>query len=173
MNKKNTTKNSYKNFGKMVSEFGSNWKKIKDTAKKNLNTCSLGSLYSQLLDEGYSCSDLEKLFGVPRNKIPKAIANYRNLIKEDESKNQDFEIVSSWIRANSMYKFRRRDLGFLYNEFKKKGYQVREAAYLAGLTRFRPVILTAITTILGLVPMVFGLTIRFSEREIKKIIKGF
>ena len=27
---------------------------LKDTAKKNLNTCSLGSLYSQLLDEGYS-----------------------------------------------------------------------------------------------------------------------
>ena len=34
MNKKQPTKNSYKNFGKMVSEFGSNWKKIKDTAKK-------------------------------------------------------------------------------------------------------------------------------------------
>ena len=28
------TKNSYKNFGKMVKDFGSNWKKIKDTAKK-------------------------------------------------------------------------------------------------------------------------------------------
>jgi hypothetical protein len=26
--------NSYKNFKKMVSEFGSNWNKIKDTAKK-------------------------------------------------------------------------------------------------------------------------------------------
>ena len=37
---------------------------------------------------------------------------------------------------------------------------------MAGLTRFRPVILTAITTILGLVPMVFGLTIRFSDRDI-------
>ena len=34
MNKKQPTKNSYKNFGKMVSEFGSNWNKIKDTAKK-------------------------------------------------------------------------------------------------------------------------------------------
>ena len=108
---------------------------LKDTAKKNLNTCSLGSLYSQLLDEGYSCSDLEKLFGVPRNKIPKAIANYRNLIKEDESKNQDFEIVSSWIRANSMYKFRRRDLGFLYNEFKKKGYSFSRIGRLFGVSR--------------------------------------
>ena len=28
------TKNSYKDFGNMVKEFGSNWKKIKDTAKK-------------------------------------------------------------------------------------------------------------------------------------------
>ena len=27
-------KNSYKNFGKMVKEFGSNWKKIKDAANK-------------------------------------------------------------------------------------------------------------------------------------------
>ena len=53
-----------------------------------------------------------------------------------------------------------------FNEFRKKGHSHREAAYLAGLTRFRPVILTAITTILGLVPMVFGLTIRFSDRDI-------
>tara|TARA_A100001388_G_scaffold227384_1_gene178731 strand:- start:15350 stop:15475 length:126 start_codon:yes stop_codon:yes gene_type:complete len=30
----NNKKNSYKNFGNMVKEFGSNWKKIKDTAKK-------------------------------------------------------------------------------------------------------------------------------------------
>jgi len=29
-----STKNTYKNFGGMVKEFGSNWKKIKDTAKK-------------------------------------------------------------------------------------------------------------------------------------------
>jgi multidrug efflux pump len=52
-----------------------------------------------------------------------------------------------------------------FNEFRKKGYKVKQAAYLAGLTRFRPVILTAVTTILGLVPMVFGITIRFSERD--------
>ena len=31
---KNNKKNSYKDFGNMVKEFGSNWKKIKDTAKK-------------------------------------------------------------------------------------------------------------------------------------------
>tara|TARA_R100000353_G_scaffold129128_1_gene91749 strand:+ start:920 stop:1048 length:129 start_codon:yes stop_codon:yes gene_type:complete len=28
------TKNSYKDFGNMVKNFGSNWKKIKDTASK-------------------------------------------------------------------------------------------------------------------------------------------
>ena len=108
---------------------------LKDTAKKNLNTCSLGSLYSQLLDEGYSCSDIEKLFGVPKNKIPKAIANHRKLIREDESKNQDFEIVSSWIRANSQFQFRRRDLGFLYNEFKKKGYSFSRIGRLFGVSK--------------------------------------
>ena len=32
MNKQ--TKNSYKNFGNMAKEFGSNWKKIKEAAKK-------------------------------------------------------------------------------------------------------------------------------------------
>ncbi len=32
MNKQ--TKNSYKKFGQIVAEFGSNWKKIKNTAKK-------------------------------------------------------------------------------------------------------------------------------------------
>ena len=31
---KKQTKNSYKKFGKIVSEFSSNWKKIKEAAKK-------------------------------------------------------------------------------------------------------------------------------------------
>jgi multidrug efflux pump len=53
-----------------------------------------------------------------------------------------------------------------FNEFRKKGYPSRNAAYHAGLARFRPVLLTSITTILGLVPMVFGLTIKFSERTV-------
>jgi multidrug efflux pump len=53
-----------------------------------------------------------------------------------------------------------------FNEFRKKGYLPRNAAYHAGLARFRPVLLTSITTILGLVPMVFGLTIKFSERTV-------
>ena len=53
-----------------------------------------------------------------------------------------------------------------FNEFRKKGYDARQAAFHAGLARFRPVILTAVTTILGLVPMVFELTIQFGERSI-------
>ena len=53
-----------------------------------------------------------------------------------------------------------------FNEFRKKGYNAKESAFHAGLARFRPVLLTAITTILGLVPMVFELTIKFGDREI-------
>ena len=53
-----------------------------------------------------------------------------------------------------------------FNEFRAKGYSAREAAFHAGLARFRPVILTAVTTILGLVPMVFELTIQFGDRSI-------
>ena len=53
-----------------------------------------------------------------------------------------------------------------YNEYVKKGYKPKNAAYHAGIVRFRPVILTAITTILGLVPMVFEMTILFSKRTV-------
>ena len=53
-----------------------------------------------------------------------------------------------------------------YNEIRKRGYEAPYAAFRAGLLRFRPVILTAITTILGLLPMVFELTIKFADREV-------
>ena len=53
-----------------------------------------------------------------------------------------------------------------FNEFRAKGYGAKQAAFHAGLARFRPVLLTAITTIMGLLPMVFGLTIQFGERSI-------
>ena len=39
----------------------------------------------------------------------------------------------------------------------------REAIVSAGVVRLRPVLLTAITTVLGLVPMVFGISINFLE----------
>ena len=53
-----------------------------------------------------------------------------------------------------------------FNEYKRRGYHAKNAAFHAGLARFRPVLLTSVTTILGLVPMVFGLTIKFSERTV-------
>ena len=53
-----------------------------------------------------------------------------------------------------------------YNEYRGRGYGSREAAFRAGLVRFRPVLLTAVTTILGLLPMVFQLTIKIMDREI-------
>ena len=53
-----------------------------------------------------------------------------------------------------------------YNEIRRNGYSAPEAAFRAGLLRFRPVMLTAITTILGLLPMVFELTIKFLDRDI-------
>ena len=53
-----------------------------------------------------------------------------------------------------------------FNEFRAKGYGAKQAAFHAGLARFRPVLLTAVTTIMGLLPMVFGLTIQFGDRSI-------
>jgi len=53
-----------------------------------------------------------------------------------------------------------------FNEYRKKGYDVADSAFRAGLVRFRPVILTAVTTILGLLPMVFEITILLVDRKI-------
>jgi multidrug efflux pump len=52
-----------------------------------------------------------------------------------------------------------------YNEFRSLGLPPDEAALRTGAQRLRPVVLTAITTILGLSPMVFGLTIDFIGRD--------
>nr|WP_275405801.1 efflux RND transporter permease subunit [Desulfovibrio sp. JC022] len=48
-----------------------------------------------------------------------------------------------------------------YEQLKEQGRNVREALIEAGLTRFRPVLLTAITTVLGLIPMATGVSFDF------------
>ncbi|MDH3391993.1 MAG: efflux RND transporter permease subunit, partial [Desulfobulbaceae bacterium] len=49
------------------------------------------------------------------------------------------------------------------NKLRDRGMEVREAVIAAGATRLRPVILTAITTILGLLPMVTGVSFDFHK----------
>ncbi len=50
-------------------------------------------------------------------------------------------------------------------QLRQSGMQKREAVVLAGATRLRPVLLTATTTILGLVPMATGISFNFKEFE--------
>jgi multidrug efflux pump len=52
-----------------------------------------------------------------------------------------------------------------YNEFRAEHDPV-EAALRTGVDRLRPVVLTAVTTIAGLMPMVMGLTIDYAGRDI-------
>lgn len=47
------------------------------------------------------------------------------------------------------------------NKLKDKGFEINKAVVLAGATRLRPVLLTAVTTILGLLPMVTGISYDF------------
>jgi multidrug efflux pump subunit AcrB len=47
------------------------------------------------------------------------------------------------------------------NKLRERGYALKEAVVSAGATRLRPVLLTAITTILGLIPMVTGVSYDF------------
>lgn len=53
-----------------------------------------------------------------------------------------------------------------YNSYRHQGAPALDAALLTGSVRARPVLLTAITTILGLVPMVFAMNINLLERTI-------
>ncbi len=52
------------------------------------------------------------------------------------------------------------------NKLRERGMETREAIIAAGCTRLRPVILTAVTTILGLIPMVTGVSFNFRKMEI-------
>ncbi len=47
------------------------------------------------------------------------------------------------------------------NQLKDRGMELKEAVVAAGATRLRPVILTAVTTILSLIPMVTGVSFDF------------
>ncbi len=49
---------------------------------------------------------------------------------------------------------------------REKGLSVKDSLVTAGLVRFRPVILTAVTTILGLLPMATGVSIDFRKLSV-------
>jgi len=53
-----------------------------------------------------------------------------------------------------------------FNRLRAAGLSAYEAALRTGVQRLRPVVLTSVTTILGLMPMVLALTIDFYGREI-------
>lgn len=53
-----------------------------------------------------------------------------------------------------------------YNEHRGNGLDPDKAARRAAAERFRPVILTAGTTVIGLLPMVLGMTIDFTGRDL-------
>lgn len=52
------------------------------------------------------------------------------------------------------------------NRLRKRGYALKEAVVSAGATRLRPVLLTAVTTILGLIPMITGVSFDFHKGAI-------
>ncbi len=51
------------------------------------------------------------------------------------------------------------------NQLRECGYDKKESLLQSGMIRFRPVILTAITTILGLIPMALGISYDFREGD--------
>ena len=53
-----------------------------------------------------------------------------------------------------------------YNGMRKQNVAPMEAILRTSVQRARPVLLTSITTILGLMPMVFALTIKIFEMEV-------
>ncbi len=53
-----------------------------------------------------------------------------------------------------------------FNRLRRSGMAVREAALRTGVQRMRPVVLTSVTTGLGLMPMVLALTVNFYDRTI-------
>ncbi len=52
------------------------------------------------------------------------------------------------------------------DKLRERGYPLKDAIVFAGATRLRPVLLTAVTTILGLIPMVTGISYNFQNWSI-------
>lgn len=55
------------------------------------------------------------------------------------------------------------------NRLRERGMSTKDAIIAAGCTRLRPVLLTAVTTILGLLPMVTGISYNFHKMELALI----
>ncbi len=51
------------------------------------------------------------------------------------------------------------------NQVRARGYRVAEALVEAGATRLRPILMTAVSTIAGVVPVVFGLGVGSESRQ--------
>jgi multidrug efflux pump subunit AcrB len=51
------------------------------------------------------------------------------------------------------------------NRLRERGLALKDAVISAGATRLRPVLLTAVTTILGLIPMITGISFNFHKGE--------
>jgi multidrug efflux pump subunit AcrB len=49
------------------------------------------------------------------------------------------------------------------NRLRERGMAIKDAVISAGATRLRPVLLTAVTTILGLIPMITGVSFDFHK----------
>jgi multidrug efflux pump len=53
-----------------------------------------------------------------------------------------------------------------YNELRKRGFEPFEAVLRTGAQRLRPVLLTTVTTVLGLMPMVLRMNVDLVERQV-------
>lgn len=56
------------------------------------------------------------------------------------------------------------------NELRQEGHPVQEALFLAGKTRMRPVLMTAITSIVGVVPLAIGMGAGFEIQQPMAIV---